>query len=186
MPQTRIDVFDRTIQKSHLWLKELMEDLRTEDQHFAYMALRSALHALRDRLPKEEAMHLASQLPLVIAGVFVDGWRIKDKPEKFDRQEFFDRIREEHRFSQNQVDPQRIARAVFRLLARHVSPGEIKDVVDSFPADLKDLWSPEEGEETVEHKAEAENQARQRAPKSAKKAKKEASGEEEQKQFKIA
>jgi uncharacterized protein (DUF2267 family) len=37
-------VFDRTLYKTHTWLKEIMEALGTEDRHRAYMALRAVLH----------------------------------------------------------------------------------------------------------------------------------------------
>jgi uncharacterized protein (DUF2267 family) len=33
-----------------------------------------------------------------------------------------------------------MARAVFALLARHLDPGEIADVIDQLPDDIKQLW----------------------------------------------
>jgi hypothetical protein len=50
MSATGLEVFDTTLHKTHTWLKEVMEELGTEDRHRAYMALRAVLHALRDRL----------------------------------------------------------------------------------------------------------------------------------------
>jgi uncharacterized protein (DUF2267 family) len=38
------------------------------------------------------------------------------------------------------VDPERITRAVFRLIADHVSEGEIRDVRGMLPSDVAQLW----------------------------------------------
>ena len=46
------------------------------DRRSAYRALRSVLHVLRDRLTPEQAVHLGAQLPLLVRGIFYDGWRI--------------------------------------------------------------------------------------------------------------
>lgn len=137
---TGIDVFDSTIQKSNRWIKELMEELHTEDKNFAYTALRSVLHALRDRLPKEETIHLAAQLPMLITGLFYDGWKFKEKPRKWNRAEFYKHIRDLGRFNPQAQDPERMILAVFRVLERHVTAGEIGDIVHVLPKDLKGLW----------------------------------------------
>jgi len=44
MSATGLEVFDRTLHKTHTWLKEIMEALGTEDRHRAHMALRTVLH----------------------------------------------------------------------------------------------------------------------------------------------
>ena len=46
---TGIEAFDRTLQLTNLWLKDLTMRLGTEDRHLAYLALRTTLHALRGR-----------------------------------------------------------------------------------------------------------------------------------------
>jgi uncharacterized protein (DUF2267 family) len=38
MSTTHHDLFSNTFQKTHLWLKELMEELRWEDEPRAYLA----------------------------------------------------------------------------------------------------------------------------------------------------
>ena len=43
---TGLDTFDRTVQESNLWLKDVMERLNTHDRHHAYSTLRAVLHAL--------------------------------------------------------------------------------------------------------------------------------------------
>ena len=50
MSMTGLEVFDRTIHRTNIWLKDLMETLATESRQRAYSALRATLHATRDRL----------------------------------------------------------------------------------------------------------------------------------------
>ncbi len=73
---TGLAVFDTTVQETNLWLKGIMEGLHTDDRHLAYLALRATLHALRDRLGPENAVHLAAQLPMLVRGLYYEGWRL--------------------------------------------------------------------------------------------------------------
>lgn len=142
MSTTGLDVFDTTLQKSNNWLRELQEELNWgDDRHRAYLALRSTLHALRDRLTPEEAVHLGAQLPMLIRGVYYDGWKLSDMPNKVrDKNEFLSRIRQDF-YNDPTIDPEQIVRAVFSLLSRKVSEGEIKDIRGIMPRELQDLWS---------------------------------------------
>ena len=44
----------------------------------------------------------------------------------------------------DRMDAEQIVRAVFRVLARHISAGEIKDIQLVLPAELRELWGPED------------------------------------------
>jgi len=79
---TGLDTFDRTVQESNLWLKDVMERLNTHDRHHAYSTLRAVLHALRDRIGPENAAHLGAQLPMLLRGLFYEGWDPTGKPTK--------------------------------------------------------------------------------------------------------
>jgi uncharacterized protein (DUF2267 family) len=47
----------------------------------------------------------------------------------------------EQRFQgHNCVDPERVARSVFTVLAMRVTEGEIEDVKHVLPAEMRDLW----------------------------------------------
>ncbi len=61
--------------------------------HNAYSALRAVLHALRDRLTAQQATHLGAQLPLLVRGIYYEGWHAAQKPTG-DRQvdEFLTRV----------------------------------------------------------------------------------------------
>ncbi len=140
MSFTGLDVFDHTIQITNIWLKELMAKLGTEDRHRAYLALRSVLHALRDRLTVDEAAHLGAQLPMLVRGIYFEGYHPAGKPLKErHKEEFLAHIREQFR-KDPEVDPEAIARAVFGLLEEKITAGEIADVRNSMPKELRELW----------------------------------------------
>ena len=141
MSNTGLDVFDRTVQTTNSWLKDLMEELDWQDRQEAYSALRVTLHALRDRLTIEEAAQLGAQLPMLIRGFYYEGWNPTGKPLKVrQRQEFLERIAEHFVRVGEPVHPEPIARAVFSVLAQRISDGEIADVKHVLPEDLRSLW----------------------------------------------
>ena len=74
MTTMHLDVIDRSVEKTHIWLNDLAEELASEDGHHAYRVLRAFLHALRDHLSVNEAAALAAQLPIFVRGVFYEGW----------------------------------------------------------------------------------------------------------------
>ena len=144
MASSGLAVFDTTLQKTNAWLKEVMDELGNSDRHQAYLALRAVLHALRDRLTVEEVAQLGAQLPMLIRGFYYEGWDPTGKPVKERHKEDFLRHIHDYfkttRYGEPNVDPEQVARAVFRVLARRVSAGEIEDVVRILPTELRELW----------------------------------------------
>jgi uncharacterized protein (DUF2267 family) len=71
MSKTGLDVFDKTIQTTNIWLDEIMQVLGP-DRRLAWKVLSIVLHKLRDRLPVEASAHLSAELPLLVRGVYYD------------------------------------------------------------------------------------------------------------------
>jgi uncharacterized protein (DUF2267 family) len=141
MSATGLSVFDSTIEKTNIWLNDILDRLGWQDRQRAYHALRAVLHALRDRLTVTEAADLAAQLPLLIRGIYFEGWHPSGKPIKERKKEdFLAHIRAEFR-NDPDIDLEDVTRAVFRVLAKHVSVGEIDDVKQMLPAEIRELWS---------------------------------------------
>jgi uncharacterized protein (DUF2267 family) len=140
MTTGEVEVIETTVQKTHLWLKEIAEELGTPDRHRAYRALRAVLHALRDRLTVDEAAQLGAQLPMLVRGIYYEGWDPSHKPLKErHKEEFLAHIRRDFR-DEPAVDAEQLARAVFAVLARRVTEGEIEDVKHILPKELRELW----------------------------------------------
>lgn len=141
MSTTGLEAFDSTLQKTNIWLSDIMQELGWEgERQRAYLGLRSVLHALRDRLTVEEALHLGAQLPMLVRGFYYEGWKIAGKPLKErHREDFLAHITHDFR-NDERIDAEAIARAVFTVIARHASAGEVEDVKRILPAELRALW----------------------------------------------
>lgn len=133
--------FDTAIHKTHVWLNDLMSDLDWQERpHKAYLALRTVLHALRDRLTVEEAIQFGAQLPMLIRGFYYESWTLRGKPHKErHKKDFLDHIKKAFK-KDITVDPQQVCRAVFRVVARHTSKGEIDDVKHLLAKKFQELW----------------------------------------------
>ena len=96
MTTTRVDIIDRSVEKAHIWVNDVAEELGTEDRQHAYRVLRAFLHALRDHLSVDEAAALAAQLPIFVRGVYYEGWDPSRTPERArDMDSFLTRVADE-------------------------------------------------------------------------------------------
>ena len=136
-----VGIFNKTLQKTDAWLKDLKEELDWQDTHKAYLALRAVLHVLRDRLTIEEATDLAAQLPMLVRGFYFEGWDPSGKPLKERHQEEFLAHVKTYFSKDDRVIPEKVVRAVFRVLSKHITKGEIDDIKNSLPAEVSVLWS---------------------------------------------
>jgi uncharacterized protein (DUF2267 family) len=132
---TGADMFNKALQDANAWLNEAMGDLDA-DRHRAYHALRAVLHATRDRLSVRECHDLAAQLPMLLRGLYFEGYTPAGKPLDSD---FLPAVAEGLRDGQP-LDPADAARAVFRLLDDNVARGQIEEVKRQLPADAFVLW----------------------------------------------
>ena len=143
MTLVAIAPIESTIHTTNTWLKELAGELGWEDRARVYHALGVVLHALRDRLTVAEAVDLGAQLPLLIRGLYYEGWTPNGKPIKErSKEEFLAHIAAALR-GHAEIYPEAVAWAVFKILQKHVSPGEIKHVKIILPHEIRALWTPE-------------------------------------------
>jgi uncharacterized protein (DUF2267 family) len=143
MTATGLDVFDTTLQKTNVWLKEIEAELGP-DRHRSYEAMRAVLHALRDRLSVDEAAHLGDQLPMLVRGIYYEGYHPAGKPEKLrSLDEFLERVSARLR-NVRPIGGEEAARATFRTISRNCDPGEVRQVLGCLPAELRSLWPDHE------------------------------------------
>ena len=146
-----------TLHTTNLWLEDLMEKLGWKDRDQAYQALRVVLHALRDRLPEEALAALAAQLPLLIRGIYYEGWDPSGKPlNEPQKEDFLAQIAAAFR-NNPEVDPERVAWAVFKVLKRYATSGDIRDMGQILPPEIRALWP--DSEEIHAHKHVMSNAA---------------------------
>jgi len=132
--------FESTLHTSNTWLNELMDELGWQDRHRAYQALRVVLHTLRDRLTVKEVADLGAQLPMLIRGMYYEGWRPTAQTAAVrKKEEFLAPIAALFR-DDPQLFPEGIAWAVFKVLKGRVSAGEIDDVKRLLSREIRSLW----------------------------------------------
>ncbi len=139
MNATGLDVFDKTVQKANTWLKEIMELQGWDDRTKAYLALRTVLHLLRDRLPMEEAMHFAAELPLILRGMFFEGWSPDYMPVKMNREEFLASVTAAFADDPD-IIAEHVVKTVLKVVDNRISQGEISDIKAILPRDLQEFW----------------------------------------------
>lgn len=128
--------FDRAVQSGNLWLKDIEKAGRLRSRFQAYAVLRSVLHALRDCLPPAEAVKFSAQMPMLIKGVFYDGWKFAPKPLRLSRDEFRSYV---HRGLNDEggVVPAIALKAVLFALRRHISPTVLETLQLVLPREVR-------------------------------------------------
>ena len=110
-----LGVFDKTQQKTAHWIEGVARYMGSNDMERSYHILRSVLHAVRDRLPPDEA----------------ERYRHK--------REFFDHIAADVP-GLDEVQRERAVSAVFTVLNQALTGGEVKQVRHCLPPELREIW----------------------------------------------
>ena len=140
MSQSQLHIANHALQSLHEWLKEMGTIVNWDDEQRTYRLLRVTLQTLRDWLNLNEASQLGAQLPLLIRGIYYEGWRPAGTPvAERDREAFLARI--EQAFKTDPIDStDEAVTSVFKPLNRRISEGEIDDVRMRLPSALRELW----------------------------------------------
>lgn len=127
----------KSVQKTNELLNEIQKHFGWEDRpEQAYAALRAVLQTLRDRLPTNEALDLAAQLPFVIRGMYFDGWKPQNGPKKMHWHDFLDEVQTRFRY---EVGTEELVHGVLISLRRFLSKGEMKDISEVLPRDISKM-----------------------------------------------
>jgi uncharacterized protein (DUF2267 family) len=137
---TGIQMLDTAVKTTEEWVGAVAARLGWQDQERTYLALLAVLHALRDALPRDEAGYLGVQLPVLLRGLYFEGWHPASHiPRAKSRSTFVKRIQEGiHR--DPGIDAEAVAHAVFALLAERLPPGEVENAKASTPEALRMFW----------------------------------------------
>ena len=139
MSHTSFASFTHAAQQAQQWVNELAADLCWSEPS-AYRLLKTVLHTVRDWLSPAEMADLSAQLPVLIRGVFFEGWT-PTGTNACERKKRDFIIRVESSFGcDDEVDFDVAIKAVFKLLDRHISHGEIIQVRNSMKKSLRELW----------------------------------------------
>jgi uncharacterized protein (DUF2267 family) len=144
-------VLDTSLQRTHEWLHDIGSELGFDNERAAYAAMRATLHAVRDRLPPELVAHFGAELPMLVRGIYYDGWHPSAAWLKAAHDEdFFDSIAGELRGHDELEDVEAAAGAVLRVINRRMAPGQIDRVFDALPEKVRRAWCAIEQDEDIQ------------------------------------
>lgn len=135
-----IHVFERTTHEAHEWVNELAGRTGWTSERDVLRLLRVVLTKIRDHLLVDEMAQFAAQLPIVLRGMFYEGWQPKKTPiHERHAADFVADIETKIKDVADYAGPADI-KAVFNLLNARLSRGEIEDVRACLPTELREMW----------------------------------------------
>lgn len=149
MATTGLEVFDKTLHTTNLWLDEISAEIGP-DRHLAWHVLGAVLRSIRDEMQVEQSAHFAAQLPLLIRGAYFDQYRPAVQPSSARSQEDFVARIQRDLDGSRPVKVEQAATVVMRTLNRHVTEGQVRKVRDALPRGVRAMW-PEPPHKGPEH-----------------------------------
>ncbi len=139
--------FNNYAAAGNAFLKEYARNLGLgDDTEKAGRIFVSIMHALREIISIEESLDLLAQLPMFLKAAYVNQWNPKKtRPEIKHMDEFIELVKEmdgktaindygeENDLAETYID------TTFILLRKYVSLGEMEDIRDGLPKDLKNM-----------------------------------------------
>lgn len=136
--------FEKYAIKGNEFVQLVADELKIP-KDIAGRVIRAVFHSLRNRLTHEESFHLLAQLPLVLKGVFVDGWKFDTEFQRIKHlEDFLNEVRKEDGSSAgydfgNDARAKITVSAVFKALHYFISEGELNNMIAVLPNELKKL-----------------------------------------------
>jgi len=130
-----LEVIDRTVAKTYEWLRAVADQGGLDGTHRAYQVTRAVLHALRDRLTPDVAAHVSAQLPMLVRGLFYDGWDPSATPERISLSEFLRRVEKEASLK-GTSEAEDATRAVMAILWDELGEGTMDHLMSVLPQDF--------------------------------------------------
>ena len=136
---TAIAELEKSVHVTEKWIDDVARRLGWRDRERGYLALVATLHALRDSLPAHEAAFLGDFLPVLLRGLYYEGWRLPKYSSFRSQDAFLERVREGvHR--DPAVDAEPVAKVILAQLAEHLPASELEDVRAVTPKALRAFW----------------------------------------------
>jgi uncharacterized protein (DUF2267 family) len=142
--QQRSKVRTRTVKKGALNFEQMVQEGNTIinevslilsiNRNAAARITKAVLHAIRDKLPPDDAIEFAQGLPLALKGVFIDQYDLSDAPVNLrNSRDFLNYIFYKDEPNANSDFPrddsvEKAFRAVFSILERYMDKGQTGQV----------------------------------------------------------
>ncbi len=137
----------RYVEEANRFYKEVAQELgNPQDINHASRVTTAVLHTLRERITIEESMHVVANLPMILKGIYVDGWKIsKDAYHADTLDEFLNEVREHslrepgRDFGGHQMARDTV-KAVLHVLRKYIDEGEIRHIKAQLPEGVAALF----------------------------------------------
>jgi uncharacterized protein (DUF2267 family) len=135
------NIFDKHCAEAQKFIKKLAAALGDpQDIHQALRLTRAVFRTLRTRILPEESMHIIAQLPVVLKGIYVDGWNMLE-PVSPSRtlEEFMDELREEDTaagYDLPEANAKEKVKCVLESLRQYISDGEFRHILTELPLEI--------------------------------------------------
>jgi uncharacterized protein (DUF2267 family) len=137
---------DKHYDEATRFVKSVAKRLGTPaDLEHAVRVLRSVFGVLRRRIVPDESLQLISKLPLIVKGIYVDGWNICEPlSETRTLDEFLFEVRDNSQgrahldFSNVELAKKKII-AVFNVLKQFVYDGELADILRNLSRETNEI-----------------------------------------------
>ena len=144
-PPTMFNAFDEPCLEANRFIEDLSLRLGTpHDPQHAIRVLTAVFRALRRKIIPDDSLHIISQLPLILKGLYVDGWEINEplsEAKSFDG--FLYDIRNDPQTEDGDFDDDEEARkkitTVCKALKAFISYRVFIDVRDELPREIAEM-----------------------------------------------
>ncbi len=137
MSEQGLETIETTTQKTYEWIALIAEAMHMEKRD-AWKSLRAVLQTLRERLPVDVAVHFGAQLPMLVRGLYYEGWEPSKVPIKMSREEFLVEVQAKI-VADRVIDPVETVRNVLTVIASHTGNGELEKIMLALPKDMQSL-----------------------------------------------
>jgi uncharacterized protein (DUF2267 family) len=139
--------FDQYAHEGNTFAKEYAKHMAFgNDTDKAVRVFSAIMHALRDIIPINESLQLIAQFPMFLKALYVNGWTSRRAPTDIRRTEdFLELVRKNggvsapSDFGEDDDRVEQYVQLTFIYLRKYVSLGEMEDVRDTLPKDLKHM-----------------------------------------------
>ena len=140
------NLFDKHYQEASHFIRKLAMRIGTPgDTEHALRVLKSVFIALRRKLIPDDSLQIVSQLPLVVKGIYVDGWSINEPlMEARTYNEFLYELRHNTGrkanidFANDDLAKKKIT-AVFTSLKEYIPEGDINHIREELPKEVAEM-----------------------------------------------
>jgi uncharacterized protein (DUF2267 family) len=133
-------------EEANYYLNNLAAELGNPgDTDHAFRITSAFFHTLRERITFHESLHFISQLPMILKGIYVDGWKVTECKKYETQEEVLDEVRNHCSRTAgidlgNNDEARDKIETVIRVLCNYVSEGEMEHVKAQLPPPIAELF----------------------------------------------